>query len=412
MAKEAKFAMDHLKQVLDRLYGLLHLPMALVDENGKYLHACPASTTGAMDPVFAQQPLLDFRLQKRGPDAPMILYLEPGFFLGIVQLPGNVFCLIGLLSPFPCTRQDVLQTCVGMAPEQLSEVVAGVLQAPHLNLFQLRDFICLLVQLAGGPRIQAENILFCDNTAYRPYGEQPLRETLFARRESTEEVEESFHVPTNYEETVCRAVESGNWENLARAMSSPNRGRIGKMSANALRQAQYSMVIFTSLICRAAIRGGLPEEEAFSLSDVYCQRFDTLSDEKAMQQLAYNMAVDFTNRVGHSRHTKGASTVTQQCIDYIGIHLHEDIRLEDLSALCSLCTRSLSLRFRKDTGMGIPEYIQREKIKEAKYLLGKTEYTLTEIAGILNFASQSYFAQIFKKYEGQTPQQYRSHNRG
>lgn len=46
--------------------------------------------------------------------------------------------------------------------------------------------------------------------------------------------------------------------------------------------------------------------------------------------------------------------------------------------------------------MGIPEYIHREKLREARYLLDYTDYTLAEIAGFLNYPTQSYFTQIFK----------------
>ena len=41
-----------------------------------------------------------------------------------------------------------------------------------------------------------------------------------------------------------------------------------------------------------------------------------------------------------------------------------------------------------------------------------TDYTLAEIAGFLNYPTQSYFTQIFKKYQGCTPQQYRSRLHG
>ena len=94
-------------------------------------------------------------------------------------------------------------------------------------------------------------------------------------------------------------------------------------------------------------------------------------------------------------------------MDYISVHLHETINLDQLSQHCGLCSRSLSLRFREELGMGIPEYIHREKIREAEYLLRHTDYSLSDIALFLNYPSQSYFTQIFKKYRQQTPQQYR-----
>ena len=101
----------------------------------------------------------------------------------------------------------------------------------------------------------------------------------------------------------------------------------------------------------------------------------------------------------------------QKCISYISVHLHEPITLEQLSQHCALCGRSLSLRFKKEMGMGIPEYIHREKLQEADYLLKHTHYSISEITSFLNYPSQSYFTQIFKKYYQVTPQVFRDHQK-
>ena len=106
------------------------------------------------------------------------------------------------------------------------------------------------------------------------------------------------------------------------------------------------------------------------------------------------------------------SAVIKNCLQYISTHLREDLRLEELAHECGLCSRSLSIKFKAEMGMGIPEYIHREKLREARYLLDYTDYTLAEIAGFLNYPTQSYFTQIFKRYQGCTPQQYRSRLHG
>ncbi|MBR4394167.1 MAG: helix-turn-helix transcriptional regulator, partial [Oscillospiraceae bacterium] len=120
---------------------------------------------------------------------------------------------------------------------------------------------------------------------------------------------------------------------------------------------------------------------------------------------------DYCCKVREVRKQPTASPVIRNCINYISVHLHEPITLEQLSRHCGLCGRSLSLHFREETGMGIPEYIHREKLHEAEYLLRHTDYSLSEITSYLNYPSQSYFTQIFKKYRGQTPQQYRDRAR-
>ena len=163
-----------------------------------------------------------------------------------------------------------------------------------------------------------------------------------------------------------------------------------------------------TLASRSAIRGGLPAETAFSLSDLYCQRIDLLSDLTHIQNLTFTMMTDYCDRVRAIQQRPVVSPIIENCLSYISVHLHETITLEQLSAHCGLCSRSLSLRFKKEVGMGIPEYVHREKMQEAEYLLLQSSYSLSEITTFLNYPSQSYFTQIFKTYRGITPQQFRN----
>ena len=137
-----------------------------------------------------------------------------------------------------------------------------------------------------------------------------------------------------------------------------------------------------------------------------------MGSEMCIRDRTYTMAVDFCRRVADTKNSGAQNPAVKSCINYISEHLHDDMRLEELSRRCGLCSRSLSIKFKAEMGMGIPEYIHREKLREARYLLDYTDYTLAEIAGFLNYPTQSYFTQIFKKYQGCTPQQYRSRLHG
>ncbi len=58
-------------------------------------------------------------------------------------------------------------------------------------------------------------------------------------------------------------------------------------------------------------------------------------------------------------------------------------------------------------GITLSEYIQRERVEEAKKLLTLTTYSLSDICAWLNFNDQSYFIRVFKKNTSMTPRQYR-----
>lgn len=399
--------MDFL-QSCEQLFTITRIPLCIVSDQGVYRKSFPSPLNRTVNARSIQFVLMDFTLQKRDELNPLITYVEPGYFVGVVKLPEDQYCVVGLVSPFRHTREEILHLVADTVhPEEIQGYCDMMLQAPLVNLYQLKALIALLVRLAHGVEITEESIQFVDNTVHTLYGQKKLGSALFDLREEAE-----FHVPVDFETGVCAAIETGDGELLNRRLLVPSQGKVGRMSANPLQQQKYSFVIFATLITRAAIRGGLSDEVAFSLSDIYCQRADVQTEISALEQLTYAMAVDFCTRVAEARQQSIQSPSVRACVDYISEHLHEELRLDELSRHCGLCTRSLSLKFKAELGMGIPEYIHREKLREAKYLLEHTKYTLTQITTFLNYPTQSYFTQIFKKYEGCTPQQFRDDPRG
>ena len=67
----------------------------------------------------------------------------------------------------------------------------------------------------------------------------------------------------------------------------------------------------------------------------------------------------------------------------------------------------LSRLFKQTTGVPVSVYIQSKKVADARNMLKYTDFSVSAIASILAFPTQSYFIEVFKKYEGMTPKQYR-----
>jgi AraC-like DNA-binding protein len=64
-------------------------------------------------------------------------------------------------------------------------------------------------------------------------------------------------------------------------------------------------------------------------------------------------------------------------------------------------------RFLAETGFTPHEYQARAQVQEAKHLLSATELPITDIAFELNYSSSQYFATVFRRLAGITPQAYR-----
>lgn len=395
--------MESNRSTCEKLHHITQIPIVLTDDSGKVCSIWPDLPQDYLHVDALLWVITDFCLQRKDALHPLITYVEPGYFLGVCELPMKQYAVIGLVSPISHSRQEILSMCQNViSPKCLQQYVDMMVKMPLFSLEQIRDMMCILAQLTLGQCIPADNIQLNDLFLTSANNPLDLAPELFTQRENAE-----FHVPVDFESALCHAVENGSRQELMKILYSPVRGRIGKMSLNELRQQKYAAVCLATLLSRAAIRAGLSEEVSFAISDSFCQHIDQMNDIVSIQRHSLSMMTEFCDRVKEVKQAEKYSAVVQKAMDYISVHLHEPISLDDLSKHCSLCSRSLSLRFKKETGLGIPDYIHSEKMREAKYMLSHTQYSLSEISCFLNYPSQSYFTQIFKRYTGTTPQLYR-----
>ena len=377
------------------------LPYCLCSADGKPLHGSSCDLD-YIRPSYYEYALLDFRLQKRDADHPLALLFDTGLFTGIAQLNDELFLIAGPVGPFPKKRAELMQIFHPVAkPEKLVRMCDFLMTLPTFSLRKFYAAFSLLIFLGSGRNVSSSDLLL-SNSPMQPTPEGDASDELFQTRETL-----AYHTDLGFEEGVCAALEAGNLAELNACLNRPVSGDVGMMSANPMTQTKYTFISFATLLTRAAIRGGLPQETAFSLSDVYCQQMDRMFDPSAINALTYQMAVEFCKRVRECRAGRRYTSAVQKCVDYIDKHLHESIRVKDMADLCGLCTRSVSIKFKEETGISITDYVGREKIREAKYLLANSDYSLAEISSCLQYNSQSYFTQKFKDACGMTPQKYR-----
>lgn len=222
---------------------------------------------------------------------------------------------------------------------------------------------------------------------------------------------EDYREHTSYREEVAvlSCVREGNIAQLEATYKTQPETKYGKMSNHPLRQLFYGCIANTTLVTRYAIEGGLEEETAFTLSDVYIKQMETCKTLYELNALNEKMAIDFTQRVARAKAETGQqhSKAVTACIGYIKNNIHEHLCLEQLAALVGLTPKYLSWLFRSETNMTLSSYIEELKIAEAKNLLRDTRYSSNQISQHLSYHSQSYFISRFKKLTGLTPEQYR-----
>jgi transcriptional regulator GlxA family with amidase domain len=100
-------------------------------------------------------------------------------------------------------------------------------------------------------------------------------------------------------------------------------------------------------------------------------------------------------------------------IAYIESHATQGISVDDVAQATQHVSRMTFYRdFKKEVGDSPAHYIRRIRLEAACRLLTTTQLDITHIAGLSGFSGSNYFAQIFKREIGMTPNQYRKSNSG
>ena len=92
---------------------------------------------------------------------------------------------------------------------------------------------------------------------------------------------------------------------------------------------------------------------------------------------------------------------------YIRENIFEPLEIDGLARMCMLSVSRFKQKFKEQIGMPPKEYIWRQKIEVSKEMMTNATLSLTEIAVSLNFGSSQYFSEVFRKYMGMSPNEYR-----
>lgn len=97
----------------------------------------------------------------------------------------------------------------------------------------------------------------------------------------------------------------------------------------------------------------------------------------------------------------------RRVIDYLEVHLAEDVGLDELAALVGLSEFHFCTAFRRSTGLPPHRWLTARRMEKAKTLIDGGRLSLTEIALAVGYGSQSAFGAAFRRSTGITPTAWR-----
>jgi AraC family transcriptional regulator, arabinose operon regulatory protein len=97
-----------------------------------------------------------------------------------------------------------------------------------------------------------------------------------------------------------------------------------------------------------------------------------------------------------------------KALDILCAKVPDRVVLSDIARECGLSTSRFAHLFRREIGLAPMSYLEQQRIKKARQLLELTAHSITRIAFMTGFESQSYFTRRFSMATGKSPRAYRN----
>ncbi|NJP40277.1 AraC family transcriptional regulator [Oscillospiraceae bacterium HV4-5-C5C] len=154
----------------------------------------------------------------------------------------------------------------------------------------------------------------------------------------------------------------------------------------------------------------LPELAAY-MSLMY-KEVSRMADQyqRICQNLLENLTISLSRQAEFLLSKLETISYDRECMQirrYIDNNYTTGINLETLSHHFNLSKSYIVRLFSQTFGFSPISYLNRVRIQASRELLVTTDHSITEIAALTGFSSQSYFAQSFQKHCHMSPSSYR-----
>lgn len=338
-------------------------------------------------------------------------FVTPEFFYYGIINSGDQKIVLGPTRQISGNDQELLALAfqLGIAQEDTEDFLRGIKSIIPMPLESVMQILCAVNYVLNEEKLTLQDISIYDAE------QDDLRKQLIAQQatlneyssEAEDQDTQSIHNSFQLEQVLMDILRRGDTAALREWIASAPAVNGGRLAAEQLRQIKNTFIVTATLASRAAIRGGLDVDDAFSLSDSFIQKCELLNSAEQIINLQYHMVLSFTEKVERIRAGKNPSKLVTDVANYIQHHLSKPITAEDIAKSLYLSRPYLSRKFIEETGESLTDFILKEKAEEAKRLLRYTDRSIAAIGTYLGYSSNGHFARVFKKYAGITPREYR-----
>lgn len=213
-----------------------------------------------------------------------------------------------------------------------------------------------------------------------------------------------------YEFNGLDAIRRGEPQQYLLTQNMRGNGQNGILGYTPLRAAQNISICGVVLNSRAAVVGGLPVEQAYTLADFLILTIERCKTVKQAEYVGLQSGLIFAQLVQRLKKQypqKVMHTLSAQALEVIQRYLYTNVTRQQLAADLKVNPDYLDRVLKADCNRTALGCLRAARIEESKKLLVQTSTPIYEIAALLLFSSSSHFSRIFKELTGYTPQDYR-----
>ena len=213
-----------------------------------------------------------------------------------------------------------------------------------------------------------------------------------------------------YEKQLMHAVSSGMTHQAQMIISKISEAMLEPRTMDSLRNVKNYGIICNTLMRKAAEEGGVHPFHIDQLSSTMARKMENIRNTADGMKLFQTMVHKYCLLVrNHSM--KQYSQLVQHVILRIETDLTADLSLAAHAAFLNVNSSYLSTLFRRETGITLTEYVNRQRVEHSLFLLNATDMQIQNIAQLCGIPDVNYFTKTFKRIIGKTPKEYRRDTR-
>lgn len=208
------------------------------------------------------------------------------------------------------------------------------------------------------------------------------------------------------ENELLEAVKKGNQEAAVIAYHNFTGYRIAQRNKDPLRDRKNLTFVLNTLLRKACETCYVHPVYLDEISHRYALKIESAISTKQIENLNLEMIRKYCIMV-RNQSLRNHSPIIRKAVDYVNLNLSSPLGLKDMAELFNVNSSYLSTLFKKEMGITLTDYVNKQRIDAALKLLNTGDMQVQDIAYFVGISDVNYFSKLFKKQVGNTPSGYR-----